>query len=205
MLATVIFAFIAASLATISSTTSHHMFQNYRHNVLKTNVLVSMRSIQHNISVATRIDSPALGASGNQLLFAVNVDQNSGCYPIAPAPAPRPAWHFYCLANDPVDPAIRNLYHHTGTLPVGTPCGSAAPSIWGGPAVLNCGNSGGTITLLMQFADTTNPFFTRSGVSDDAVRVRLHSKWDAALRGFSRNQRDVDFSLDTVFKVNRAR
>ena len=78
ILSVFIFSFIAASLATIVSTTNRHMFQNYRRNVLKTNVLLSMRRVQNNLSVATRIDLPLAGARNTSLAFAVNVDQTTG-------------------------------------------------------------------------------------------------------------------------------
>jgi len=58
IIAVFIFSYIAASLATIYSTTNRHMFQNYRRNVIKTDVLVSMRSIQAGLTAATRLDLP---------------------------------------------------------------------------------------------------------------------------------------------------
>jgi len=60
VLSVFIFSFIAASLATIVSTTNRHMFQNYRKNIIKTNILISLRSIQNNLSVATRTGRTSL-------------------------------------------------------------------------------------------------------------------------------------------------
>ncbi|MEK7720803.1 MAG: prepilin-type N-terminal cleavage/methylation domain-containing protein, partial [Elusimicrobiota bacterium] len=150
ILSVFIFSFIAASLATIVSTTNRHMFQNYRRNVLKTNVLLSMRRVQNNLSVATRIDLPLAGARNTSLAFAVNVDQTTGCYPISAAdPA---SWHYFCLAKD-------KLYYHTGPITgsgSATACGKPTPSIWcaNNPisgscyAVPSCGGTGGTLLMV---------------------------------------------------------
>lgn len=214
ILAVFIFSYMSASLATIYATTNRHMFQNYRRNTIKTGVLVAMRAIQNNLSVATRIDSPADGGWGNVLAFATNVDQASACFPVnAAEPA---AWHYFCLANDPLIPGSRSLYYHTANLPAGTPCGSAAPSTWSGVyPVPSCGaNLGGqTITLLMQHVSPSpamgSVLFSRRPAdtgsnSLGAVRVNLRSFWSAAGRGFGSAARDVDFSLNTVISVNRA-
>jgi len=217
MMAVFIFSFVAASLATIYSTANRHMFQNYRRNIVKTGVLVSMRAIQNNLSVATRVDLPLLNEQGTVLAFAVNVDQGQppgylGCYPISAAD--QASWHYFCLANDPLIPGSRSLYYHTGTIAGGPPCGDTAALNWDpntGYAVPVCGpGGGGKVTLLMQYVppDPYKPFSRRAseGINEhDTVRVTLRSVWSASGRGFGSSQRDVDFSLDSVVKLNRSR
>lgn len=207
LIAVLIFGFIAMSLATISSTANRNMFQNYRKNVLKTNVLVSMRDIQNTLSMATRIDSPPPGAQSDFLAFAVNVDQLSGCYPVSAA---NPAtWHYFCMVNDPLISGSRVLYHHWGTLPAGTPCGTTGATFWGAAyPVPVCGaNLGGqTVTLLLRNASMGIPFSRSAsdGIYENGtVRVTLRALWSAAGRSFGTTQRDVDFRLDTVINVNR--
>ncbi|MDD2804586.1 MAG: type II secretion system protein [Elusimicrobiales bacterium] len=205
-----IFSYIAASLATIYSTTNRHMFQNYRRNVIKTDVLVSMRAIQAGLTQATRLDLPAPGTQNNVLAFAFNVDQNSSCYPVNGALTA--SWHYYCRGADPLIAGSWNLYHHTADLPAGTPCGNPAASVWNGVyPVPNCGaNIGGqTVTLMMRHVSPPSGFmFSRRAVDGvdavGAVRVTLRSFWSAAGRGFGASQRDVDFSLDSVVTVNRS-
>lgn len=210
VLSVFIFSFIAASLATIVATTNRHMFQNYRQNILKTNVLISMKSIQNKLSVATRVDLPAAGARDTRLAFATNVDQNTGCYPIYAA-APAPAWHYFCLAGS-------RLYYYTGPISGGVnACGSPAPTIWCGNnpvangcyTVPGCGGGGGT--MLMENVVASLPaaaLFSRhatDGVNEaDTVRVLLRSQWLAAPSGLGSTQRDVDTRLDSVIRFNRS-
>jgi len=206
VLSVFIFSFIAASLATIVSTTNRHMFQNYRKNIIKTNILISMRSIQNNLSVLSRVDSPAMGTRGTVLAFAKNVDQSSNCYPIIAGV--QASWHYYCLAGT-------SLYYHTGNIGTGgaIPCGNPSPSTWNpgtGYAIPGCASG----TLLMEHASALAPalpggaLFSRAsfdGISSvDTVRVLLHSNWSATGRGFGASQRDVDSSLDSVVRFNRS-
>lgn len=219
ILATMIFGFMSISLATIYSTTNRHMFQNYRANIIKSNVGITMRAVQNNLSMATRIDAPAFNTAGNTLSFATNVDQLTGCYPISATDEVR--WHHFCMAPDPTYTGLNSIFHHTGTLAGGTGCAAAAPTIWAPsyPAAGACGSAGGTITLMMQAA-VPNPFFfsrrasevktvsgapvTIAGVTErDQVLILLRSFWAASARGFGRSQRDVDFSLDSTARVNR--
>ncbi|MDP2865804.1 MAG: prepilin-type N-terminal cleavage/methylation domain-containing protein [Elusimicrobiota bacterium] len=213
VLSVLIFSFMAASLATIVSTTNRHMFQNYRTNIIKTNVLISMKSIQNKLSVATRVDLPAVGTGDTRLAFATNVDQNTGCYPVYAAAA-QPAWHYFCQAGS-------KLYHYTGPINGGvSACGTAAPTIWcsnnpvasGCYGVAACG--GGSGTLLMEDVLPTLPggaLFSRraaDGINEvDTVRVLLRSRWipSAPGRGLGAAQREVDTTLDTVIRFNRSR
>ena len=231
ILAVLIFSFMMTSLATIYSTSSRNMFQNYRGDVIKTNVGVAMRAVHNNLAVATRIDAPAAGDAGDILDFATNVDQITGCYPVYNDPLKvndDPAWHHFCIGPDP-DPVlaaqgVRDLFYHTAPITGGTGCSSVAPTTWGGvypvPAG-SCGQAlgGPTVLLLMQFASPNPVFFSRrptetvlvngvakvtQGVNEaDTVRVMLRSWWRPLVRGFGKSQRDVDFTMDTVIKVNR--
>lgn len=210
VLAVMIFGFMATSLATIYSTSNRHMFQNYRSNIVKTNVGISMKAIQNTLSIATRIDVPAYGAAGNILAFATNVDQMTGCFPVGPGTA---NWHYFCVAPDVIDPAINSLYYHTGTIAGGTGCGVASPSTWAGPYPAFCGyGGGGTVTMLMQITTAARqssfvPFFSRApadGVNErNVVRVRLRSLWSASDRRLGKSQRDIDFMLDSAVMVHR--
>lgn len=204
LVAIFIFSYIAASMATIYSTTSRHMFQNYRRNTVKSDVLIAMRAVQMGLTAATRLDAPARNTQGNVLAFAENVDQNTGCFPISNA-VPQLTWHYFCLAGD------NNLYHHSGQVTGnGIPCGTPGGSTWGAAyPVPGCGmNIGGqTVTLLMRNVSPANGFlFSRRAADgiDEAgsVRIRLRSFWSAAGRGFGSSQRDIDFSLDTVVTAN---
>lgn len=224
LLAVMIFGFMATSLATIYSTSNRHMFQNYRANIVKTNVGVAMKAVQNQLSIATKLDVPAYNASGNILAFATNVDQLTGCYPIYDAPPTNgidtPAWHYFCIAPDMTDPTINSLYYHTGTIPGGAGCGAASPSIWNGPYPAFCGpGGGGTVTMLVQGAVPNPVFFSRRpaetvmvngapvvvrGVTErDQVWVSIRSFWSASARGFGKSQRDVDFTLTSVFRVQK--
>jgi len=211
VLSVFIFSFIAASLATIVATTNRHVFQNYRKNIIKTNVLLSMKKIQNNLSVATRVDAPRPGTSGNALAFAVNIDQGRagpyypGCYPIIAGP--RASWHYFCLANG-------NLYYYTGTMNTNglSPCGNPANTTnWdtrGYSAAAGCGPGGELLmsNVIPMLSGTT--LFSRSttdGVAEgDTVRVKLRSQWVAGAPGvgLGNTQRDVDFMLDSVVKFN---
>ncbi|OGR51018.1 MAG: hypothetical protein A2049_03955 [Elusimicrobia bacterium GWA2_62_23] len=205
VLAVMIFGFMATSLATIYSTSNRHMFQNYRANIVKTNVGIAMKAVQNNLAIATRIDVPAYGAAGNILAFATNVDQMTGCYPVGPGTA---SWHYFCVAPDVSLPGVNSLYYHTNTIAGGTGCGVSSPSTWGGPYPAYCGyGGGGTVTMLMQAVPNTPSFFSRAAVDGinerNVVRVRLRSLWSASQRGFGKSQRDIDFMLDSAVMVQR--
>jgi prepilin-type N-terminal cleavage/methylation domain-containing protein len=214
IVAVLIFGFMMTSLATIYSTSNRYMFQNYRANITKSNVGIAMKAIQNTLSMATRIDQPAYGSTGNVLAFAQNVDQVSGCYPITnSAPA---SWHYFCLAADP-DPAMAGqwaLFYHTGTINLAgtTACGSATPSTWTQSYPAFCGfGGGGTVTILMKNVDTSSySLFSRASgapylvTEKDIVRVILRSNWQPSARGFGQNgaQRAVDYTMDSIVKAS---
>ncbi|OGR62957.1 MAG: hypothetical protein A2X31_04265 [Elusimicrobia bacterium GWB2_63_22] len=225
ILAIFIFGFMSMSLATIYATANRHMFQNYRRNIIKTNADFAMKVLHNTLSTATRIDRPAYGAADNILAFASNVSQglqaanSPGCYRISP-PDPA-AWHYFCVApdNTPGNAGLNNLYYHTGLIPGGAAgCMAAAPATWNGTGASGypafCGfGGGGTVTLLMQYVVPPLPprsqfTFSRAAVDGvrevPSVRISLRSFWVAANRGFAANQRDVDFSLDSLITINRA-
>lgn len=210
VLSVLIFSFIAASLATIVSTTNRHVFQNYRKNIIKTNVLLAMKRIQNNLAVATRVDLPLPGTAGNVLAFAVNIDQGRtppsypGCYPIIAGPPA--SWHYFCLASG-------NLYYHTGTLNTNgmSACGNPAALTWGtgGYGVAGgCGTGGELLISNVIPMLTGTTLFSRhpsdNVLEADVVRVKLRSQWVAGAPGvgLGGSQRDVDFRLDTALKFN---
>lgn len=212
MMAVLIFGFIAASLATLYSTANRHMFRNYRQNSIKANVSISMSYIRNSIGGATRLDSPAPGASGNILAFASNTDQISGCYPVSANHTAN--WHYFCLAPDASDGTITDLYYHTGLLNAGAVCACSPPTgVLPGACGITypafCGfGGGGSVTQLMQYAAPNPAFFSRRAadrINDNiSVRVMLRSFWSAAGRNFSAGrQTDVDFTLDSAFAVTK--
>lgn len=219
MVAVFIFSFMAASMATIYSTAHRHMLQNYRANAVKTTMLLGMRAIQNNLSAATRIDSPLLGAQGNVLDFATNVDSVTGCYPVnqgAVADSP-PTWHHFCLGNDTDMPGTQALFYHSAALPASpAACGQPGSPVWNPVYPVppgSCGmNLGGQTVIKLSQHVLPLPgqmLFSRrpaERINDAAtVRVRLRSFWDASARGMSATQRDVDFSLDTVIATSSPR
>ena len=227
IIAVIIFGFMSTSIATIYSTANRHMFQNYRNNMIKSNVSLAMRDIRRNLQMATRVDIPAAGVSGppatagNVLAFVTNVDQLTGCYPVNQAVAP--AWHYFCTTNDAADATITDLYHHTGTIAGDASwCGSSpANNLWtGNYPVPICGQAmgGQTVTRIMQFSVPANaPYsssiFSRTAAAPDnvyetnSVLVTLRSRWVASQRGFGTNQRqrDVDFTLNTRVNILAAK
>lgn len=216
-----IFSFIAASLATIVSTTNRHMFQNYRKNILKTNALLSMKAIQKNLSVATRVDFPTRNNSANDsgkvLAFATNVDQTSGCYPIVAGV--QPAWHYFCHYTQ-VNQSCQSgscLFYHTDRINGGgVACGNPGAATWNAVYPVGvCGPGGaGAPMLLMDNVSFTAPalpagaLFSRKlsdGVTSvDTVRVVLRSEWSASGAGMGSSQRNVDITYDTVVRFNRS-
>ncbi len=207
VLSVFIFSFIAASLATIVATTNRHVFQNYRKNIVKTNVLLAMKKVQNTLSTATRVDLPLPGTAGNVLAFAVNVDKalpdGSGCYPITiAAPA---SWHYFCLQNG-------SLYYFTGNIAYNnaTACGTPGAFPWAAAYAAPGGCSAGeklVENVVPMLAGTT--VFSRHSNDNvrevDIVRVLLRSRWIAANAGLGKNQRDVDFRLDTSVRFNCAK
>ncbi|MBI4802686.1 MAG: prepilin-type N-terminal cleavage/methylation domain-containing protein [Elusimicrobia bacterium] len=230
LIAVLIFGFMISSLATIYSTANKHMFQQYRTNTIKSGAAVAMKDIVNNLMAANRIDCPCSssspcpagcpGTAANTLAFAVNVDQNSGCYPISTlATAPfTPSWHYFCLSG-------RTLYHHTGTLAGGTGCPSAvgctSPTCFteaSYPAFCGPGGGGTTVTQLSNMI-TLDPLigalFTRMGAvnhnvyEQDQVKIVLRVFWDPAnmvTAGYNltTSGRIIDTTLTSDVKINRS-
>ena len=194
VVAMLIFGFMITALASIYGTVNRNMLQNYRQNVIKTNTALAMHAIQKNLLEATRIDSPAFGASNTDLAFAVNIDQLTGCYPINPA-APVSVHHFYLVGSQ--------LFYCLGT-PVGGGSGCASfPSSIGGPSY-SCATP--PVLLLENIpVPLPVPMFSRrssEGVNErDTVAVNLNIFWNAAAAGLP--QRNVAHSLQTMVRINR--
>jgi len=198
--AALISSFIAVAMATIYSTASNHIFQNYRGNKVKTDAALGMRAIRNAMAQATRIDEPAFNSTGERLSIAANVDQLTGHSPLSPSDAA--TWHLFCTVTEP-DGNIK-LYYQFGAYPACNvlSAGAVPPICPPNPAINEVCGAG---ILLAQYLDTDQVFSRRpadvSG-SKSLVRVTLHSQWFAAIRGFGSNQRDIDYMLDTVFSAN---
>jgi prepilin-type N-terminal cleavage/methylation domain-containing protein len=195
MVATLIFGFIAVSLATLYSTANRHVFQNYRSNTVKGNVSLGIRAIRNVMAQANRIDAPAYDNTGTRLAVGVNVNSDN-CYPITNL-APAATWHLFCTINTGGN---IQLYYHTGAYPAPPACVAVNPA-----NNVNCGAAGGV--MLTQHLNTNIPnIFSR--LRGDVlgsrllVRVNLNSIWNAT--GVNSTQRAVDYYLDSTFSVNAA-
>ncbi|MBU2573393.1 MAG: type II secretion system GspH family protein [Elusimicrobia bacterium] len=223
LIAVLIFGFMITSLATIYATANKHMFQQYRTNTVKSGASVAMKTIVNNLMAANRIDAPAPNASGNILAFAVNVDQNSGCYPISTlATAPfTPTCHYFCLSGG-------FLYHHTTPItavPPGCPspvtCSTCFTQIStpGYPAFCGPGGGGtvtklGAVTQVLGIVDpNASGLFSRRTVDGiyeaDQVKVMLRVNWDPADMAtpgvdLRTSGRKIDATLTSTVKINRS-
>jgi len=201
-IALMIFSFMATSMVTIYSTITRHMFQNYRQDVWKISTALAMRTIQQNLLAATRIDLPAVGGWSNDLRFAVNIDQLTGCYPIKPGDPV--TWHRFYLTGS-------QLFYCSGNIAGGTGCASTAPSLW----APNYACASAPVLLLDHVTTWTGmvtmPLFSRQsaqGVNEKgAVAVNLRIHWDPSILtvpgNLSASQHVIDYSLKTVVKINR--
>lgn len=216
IIAVLIFGFMSTSMATIYSTANRHMFQNYRNNMIKSSVSLAMHDLRRNLQMATRLDIPAYAngtGGGNELKFVSNVDQVTGCYPVNPAVPV--TWHYFCVANDPNDASVQDLFHYTGTVSAGSSwCGGNPPyKIWDPLtqyAVAGCGSDGGTIIMkysTMAATPNSSVMFSRRNTDNvyekDVILLTLRSRWIAAARLNSTKavQRDVDFTLVSQVRI----
>ncbi|MDT8286527.1 MAG: type II secretion system protein [Elusimicrobiales bacterium] len=210
MIAVMISGMVLASLAAIHSTSTTHLFQNYRQNKLKNEATVAMKTVMSRLSTATRIDWPAAGSAANALSIAENVDHlPTRCYPIRAGEPVR--WHYFCRYTT-INSFCRSgrcLMYHTGTIAGGPGCPNtaAAPAI---PYPAFCGpGGGGTVTRLMDHLDVSGgPVFSRrnaDGIFErSSVLVRLHLLWTpstAAAGDMSRIARPVDSTLESVGSI----
>lgn len=214
VVATLIFGFMVASLATIYSTANKHMFQNYRMNTFKSSASVAMKAITTRLQAANRIDAPGPNASGSNLAFAVNVDQN-GCYPVNSGEVS--SWHYFCRSGViPGEcPQGNCLYYHTGTIAGGAGCPGGAAWAASYP-VPSCGCAGcGTVTQLVSsvYPGATPPLFSRLNgdvnMALNLVKIRLRIYWDPATnftagRDFRTTAKIIDTPLQTTVKMSRA-
>ncbi len=212
MIGVMISGMVLASLASIHSTSTTHLFQNYRQNTIKNGASVAMKTVMTRLSLATRIDNPAFGNSGNILAIAENVDQLTNCRPIrAGEPV---AWHYFCrFTNITVScPSGNCLMYHTGTIAGGTGCPNtvAEPAV---PYPAFCGpGGGGTVTKLTDYLNVAaSPLFSRRNVpvanpdvaERDTVRVRIRVTWTPSVP-LSRSARPVDSQLETTGSIQRS-
>lgn len=218
VIATLIFGFMITSLATIYATANKHMFQQYRQNSVKSAASVAMKDMVNNLMTANRVDYPAYNAADTRLAFAVNVDQNSGCYPVNTAQAV--TWHYFCLSG-------RTLYHHFGTVTGGAGCPAPPPvpctsagcfTIASYPAF--CGPGGGGLVTQLSNMVSLDPYtsaiFTRKGTTstydkvyeEDQVKIVLRLFWDpqslTTSGAVNTVGRVVNTTLISTVKVNRS-
>ena len=212
LISILIFAMMMSALATIYGTISRHMFQNYKQNILKTNLSVAMKVIQSRLILATRVDSPAFKNSENVLAFATNVDSQTGCSPvnqITISPTSKTLvtpnkWHYFCRAVN-AKTGFNDLYYHTGNIGSdtgGCPCSAGHSNEWTGlgdyPVPLCGKGGGGTVTKILENAQLPLSGFMFSrrdtlGIREvDQVRVTLRTKKTLD------DDRPIDVSLDTI-------
>ncbi len=204
LIVTIIFGMMTMSLAAIYSTANKHMFQGYRQNAIKSGASLAIKTISSRLTEATRIDSPSAGGS-NELAFASNVDQLTGCYPVNPDEDV--VWHKFCYIPGITAqcPQGNCLYYHTGTIQVigGGKCPGG--QVWGGGSVYPaCGS--GTVMRLASFVQPPAGgfLFSRdSTMGNTLVNVRLRVLWDPAASGQSKfsTARAIDTTLTTTAHV----
>ena len=193
LVALLIFGFMISALTSIYATATRHMYQEYRQNVLKINTLIAMRTIQHDLRTATRLDYPAFGSADNEVAFAANVDHVSGCYPVS-ATSPS-SWHKFCYKDG-------TLYHYYADIPASGPaCGTLGAPIWTGPqgGYPPCGSAGNKSTrvILLEKVSPTVLMFSRAGADKicGKVDVNLRVFWSPPVTNNA--QRNVDHTLST--------
>jgi Tfp pilus assembly protein PilV len=232
VIATLLFGFMMMSLATIYSTANKHMFQNYRQNTVKSNASMAIKTITARLFEANKIDVPAIGASGNILRFADNVDQTSNCYPInnAVTTVPPVSWHEFCLYSAAPNyttpgvacPSGSCLYYHTGSIPVNNVTNPGCPDgpAWSGvypnspPGLCGVALAGTTVTLLASFVyvPAGGAIFSRTGpAGNTVVNISMRIKWDpadpanhASGHDFSTTGKAIDTTLTTSVRVGRS-
>jgi prepilin-type N-terminal cleavage/methylation domain-containing protein len=210
MIGVMISGMVLASLAAIHSTSTSHMFQNYRQNMVKNEATNAMKTVMSRLSVATRIDRPTPGNSDNILAIAENVDHlPTRCYPIRAGQPVR--WHYFCRYTSANSYCLSGscLMYHTGTVAGGPGCPNTAtaPAI---PYPGFCGpGGGGTVTRLMDHLDVSGGavFSRRSadGITErSSVLARLRLRWIPPAvtgRDLSRTARPIDSTLESVGSI----
>ena len=203
MVAVFIFGLVLAALATIYGTSHRHLMQNFRENVVKNSLSLAFKTIQQELSTATRIDAPPNGGVGDILAFARNISRDldavtGGCYPIdANTPSPTPAyWGYVCLT-----PA-GELYFHKGIAGGGTGgCPATGGTPWTSTSYgVVCGDASGT--ALLKNAVCTGGCFRRNSIEGESEQVRIRLTVD---RPATATGREINVTLDTVAKINMSK
>lgn len=188
MVAVFIFGIVLAALATIYSTSHRHLMQNFRENLIKNSMSLTFKTIQQELSTATRIDAPPNGGVRNFLAYARNISSD-GCYPIDPnTPA---YWGYVCLAGT-------ELYLHRGTAAGGTggcPDDGLAGPLWPAIYPLVC-NTG---TLILKDVTCPGGCFTRTSTEGESEQVRIQLTVN---RPATSTGREITVTLDLVAKIN---
>lgn len=204
MIAVAISGMLLASLAAIHATSTSHMYQNYRQNLVKNEATNTMKTVMSRLGAATRIDRPTPGNSDNILAIAENVDHlPTRCYPIR---AGQPVtWHYFCryTAANSFCRSGNCIMYHTGTVAGGPGCPNTATAT-AMPYPGFCGpGGGGTVTRLMDHLDISggSVFSRRSadGVNErSAVRVRVGVRW---IPPTTRASRPIFSTLESVGSI----
>lgn len=215
LISMLIFAMMMSALATIYGTISRHMFQNYKQNILKTNLSVAVKFIQSRLMLATRVDSPAFTKSDNVLAFTTNVDAQSGCSPINFLVPNK--WHYFCRAYNGKE-KYYDLYHHTGDIAKvnttgGCPASAGHSNEWIGKVQMDgrcypiafCGKKGGgEVTKILENVQLPLSGFMFSRASDSSIKKKDRVREIDQVRVTVRTKktiddgRPIDVSLDTV-------
>lgn len=198
----VIFSFMAVTLSTVYATANRFFFQQYREDMWKNRLTLSMKFIKNKLSAATEIERPALGAQTNDLAFYTNFIKSppgdttypgNGC---APTTAVSSQWHYFCVNSNV-------LYYYTGTLAGVTQCpNEVGVANWIG--TISCGVTGGGVVLSQNITIPANrtTYFGRVNTPSNTVRVSLRMLWQAT-GGFSTIARNIDTSDETYVTINR--
>jgi len=202
MVSLVIFSFMVVTLATVYATANRFFFQQYREDMWKSRLTLSMKFIKNKLSAATEIERPANGAETNDLAFYTNfvkMPPGSTTYPgqgCAPTLGVSSQWHYFCVSAN-------TLYYYTGNLGGVVQCpNQSAVANW--IAAISCGVTGGYVVLSNNIYIPSNraTFFGRASLPSNTVRVSLRMLWQAS-GGFSSIARNIDTSDETYIVVNK--
>jgi prepilin-type N-terminal cleavage/methylation domain-containing protein len=202
MIGIMIFAFISMSLSVVYSTANRHFMQNYRNDLYKNRLSLTMKFISTKIASATAIESPAVNNTSNVLAFYSNFvkSDNSLTYPSSgwnrgcrPDSSQNVRWHYFCLSGN-------RLFYHTGTINGVDVCPSYSNiSNWIGG--ISCGSGGVFLSDYIYVPSNYNAIFSRGSDSEkNIVGVALRVFWYPS--NFRGVQRPVDEIRVSYFSVN---
>ncbi len=205
LVAVVIFSFMAMTLSTVSATANRFLFRQYREDLLKNRLTLSMKYIKNKLSQATEIETPSFASGANSITFYTNLVKDPSNPTNVCRPINQPAlWHHFCVDGN------RILHYHTGTLTINV-CPSVSnlsiPSI-------SCGSSGGTIVMLTGNIylpqGRTNYFGRENNLPRNLVRTSLRICWSRSPapvcndnEALSPSPERVEHALETYIAINK--